>query len=283
MKGKVQKMKRRVLLLILLLMCCGSIVACADFEGALEKQENSTDNKDDKADLDGYVEGVNKITIGDVNNDDKEDAIVIDKSMISLMSGTKVIQKFEPDSNFEYKKVNAIVNDVDNDGENEIIVMASIGGNAPVYCLYLLNMVEQKYSLVEFPNEISTLTTNTGIDAQVIPKEFLKYEIKGKDFLFTIDVSRSYGVSTMAEQQYRQLTERWEEILKEKEEGKISGVVRTEVITNNDGKKVVRIYEMINDADKNYVGALVIDIAFDVDGEYQIINYGLFEHSILMP
>ena len=269
-----------------LFACCASMVACADFEGALKKYENSTEgkeDKEDKEDLDKYVEGVNKITIGDVNNDDKEDAIVIDNSTISLISGTKVIQKFEPDNSFEYKKVNAIVNDIDDDGKHEIIVMASIGGDNPIYCLYLLDMVGQKYTLVEFPNEISTLTTNTGIDAQVIPIEFLKYEIKGKDFAFTLDVSRNYGVSTMSEQQYRQLIERWEEILEEKEEGKIAGVVRTEVVTNNEGKKVVRIYEMINGVDKNYVGALVIDIAFNADGEYQVIDYGLFEHSILMP
>ena len=281
MKGKVQSMRKRVLLFILVFAFCGNMVACADFEGALRDANSEAINVEE--DALGYIEGVDKISIGDVNDDDKVDAVAIDGSIISLISGNKVIQQFEPDSSFEYKKINAIVNDIDNDGKNEIIVMASIGGNDPIYCLYLLDMVEQKYELVKFPKEILTLKTNTGIDAQVIPTDFLKYEIRGEDFSFTIDVSRTYGVSTMEEQQYRQLIDLWEEILEEEKEGQIAGVVRAEVITNSDGKKVIRAYEMINGADKSYIGLLVVDIAFNAEGEYQVVNYGLFEHSVLMP
>lgn len=266
---------------MLLFVFSGSIVACADFEGAL--REKNSENIGGEEDLLGYVGGVDKISIGDVNNDDKVDAIAIDNSIISLISGNKVIQKFEPDSSFEYKKINAIVNDIDDDGENEIIVMASIGGEDPVYCLYLLDLSGQKYILRKFPSEISTLITNTGIDAKVTPTDFLEYEIKGNDFCFTIDVSRSYGVSTMTEHEYRKLTENWEEILDEKQQGQMAGVVRAEVVTKSDGKKVVRVYEMINGADKKYIGLLVVDIAFNIEGEYQVLDYGLFEHSILMP
>lgn len=271
-------MRKRLLIFIVLVCMMASMSACADFEGALT--EESAENQE----IGDYVEGVNKITIGDVNNDDKVDAIVIDNSVIFLISGEKVLQEFELDTSFEYKKVNAIVNDIDGDNQYEIIVMASIGGNAPIYCIYILDkMQNEEYFIREFPNELSTLATNSGIDAKVLPVDFLVYEINGDGFSFKIDVARSYGVSTLSEQDYYQLTESWEEILEEKLEGQIVGITRTEVVTNNQGKKVLRIYEMIYGADKKYIGALVVDIAFDANGEYQILDYGLFEHSVLMP
>lgn len=277
-------MRKRLFVFGALICMIANISACADFEGALAEKENTTDETSEEKELEEYVEGVNKITIGDVNNDNKTDAIVVKNSVISLMSGKKVIQEFEPDEAFEYKKVNAIVNDIDGDNQYEIIVMASIGGNDPVYCMYILDKLnEDEYTIRTFPNELSSLLTNSGIDAQVVPVDFLEYEIRGEEFSFKIDVARSYGVSTLDEQGYRKLTESWEQMLDKKSEGKIMGIIRTEVVTDVEGKKFVRTYEMIYGADEKYIGALVVDIAFDAEGDYQIIDYGLFEHSIIMP
>ncbi len=285
-------MRRRILLLVLLIIVVACTFSCADFEKELNKNESTSVSKDKEGtvykdgekNLNEYVEGDNKITIGDVNNDNKTDVLVVDNSVISLVSGKKVVQEFEPDEKLDYKSINAIVNDIDGDDVYEIIVMASIGGDNPVFCLYLLDKAEDNtYVIRRFPDELSTLTTNTGIDAQVIPIDFLKYEIIGEKFSFVIDVARSYNVSTLDGQGYRNLTELWEEILDEEQEGQVVGVVRTEVVTNNEGKKVVRIYEMIYGADKKYIGALVFDITFDANGKYQILDYGLFEHSVLMP
>ena len=93
-------MRKRLLIFIVLVCMMASMSACADFEGALT--EESAENQE----IGDYVEGVNKITIGDVNNDDKVDAIVIDNSVIFLISGEKVLL---PEYNFmrgkrEYKK-----------------------------------------------------------------------------------------------------------------------------------------------------------------------------------
>lgn len=272
-------MKKRVCAGMLAMYMVMSSVACVDFEGELQTKE-----KDEMKDEYGYVEGVTKIYIGDINDDDIEDAVVVDDSVISLISKGKVIQTFEPDSSFKYKKVDAIVNDIDNDKSKEVIVMASIGGNDPIYSIYVLDTNNKgEFEIRNFPNEINNYATNSGVNAQVVPKDFLLYEIVNENFLFNIDVSRSYGVSTLDENRYVQLCEKWEEILKENIEGQIMGIVRGEIITNTTGQKVFRVYEMIQGADKAYIGLLVVDVAFDQTGGYEIVNYGLFEHSVLMP
>ncbi len=273
-------MTRKCVQLLLVLFCVFSMVSCADYQGAIDMSSTGDNNAVE-------TEIKNKSTLGDFNDDGKEEFLLIEGSTIKLMSGSKIIAQFEPNKNLTYNYINAIVVDIDSDGSQEVVFYATVAStqnSTSILSVYVLDVLENgDFTLRDFPQELSNIDSITGINVQVVPKEKYIYEIIYEDKVFKIDTSRVYNLSVKSSEEKEKIDKEWSEIIENNYKGDILGIVKVEIIANTDNEQTLRIFEMVVGADGNNIGQVVFSITFDEDGTYEIVDVNYIERFDLQP
>lgn len=271
-------MSKKIIFVQILCFIVLSMTACVDFEAALNSEEAALEEKGE----------VLKASLGDINDDGRNELIVAEGSVIKLLSETKVLAEFEPNSGLQYDILSATAVDIDQDKINEIMVYASIiseGNQAVLASIYLLDSTEEgKYIIRDFPEELSNIDGNIGVDAQIIPKPDYQYEIICHERTMLIDVSRIYSLSKLNQKDRQELDEKWEEIVSKNRLGEVRGITSAQVLVDSDSNmKVLRIYELLMGSDRKSLGHLVVDIAFEENGKYNVVNVSFMERTDVQP
>ena len=150
--------------------------------------------------------------------------------------------------------------------------------------MYLIDVNnEGEYYLREFPSELATVYSKSGIEADVCVKGKFLYEIKCKDKEFTIDVSRLYSLSTISIEDKEKIEQKWEDIISNNYRGEVVGIVKSEINTESDGRRYIRGYELVRGADGLDIGYIIFKVSFDKNGAYAIEDISFMERTDVQP
>lgn len=251
------------------------LTACVDYQAIMEQQTGINTNAEESA------------ILGDVNGDGRIETLSIDGSIIRLVSGSSILMDFEPNSNINYLYASPVVIDIDGDEINEIVVFAATDSEstsivfASIYVIDVNNQGE--YYSRELPTELATIYSTSGINADICAKDKFLYEIKCKDKEFIIDASRIYGLSTITIEDKEKLDQKWEDIISNNYKGEVVGIVKSEIITEIDGQRCLRLYELVRGADGLDIGYIIFEVSFDKNGAYAIEDISFMERTDVQP
>lgn len=227
-----------------------------------------------------------KFYLGDMNNDGRTESLVVDGWTIKLLADTKVLAQFEPNKSIEYLYASGTVIDIDNDNTNEVVIYAATKSDTSIVfaSIYLIDVDEnQKYYLREFPNELASIYSTTGIDADISIKDKFLYEIKCENKKIIVDVSRIYGLSTISVENQEKLDEEWKKIVNNNYKGEVIGIVKSEIVLSESGKRKLKVYELVKGADKKDIGYIIATFSFDATGKYYIDDIDFMERTDVQP
>ena len=257
-------MRKKSIILVMLIVSV-LLTGCVDFEKIVQEQEA------EKANID--------ISLGDINNDGKEERLVLAENNLELYSGSRICEKFELSDEHEYSAVKARVSDVDGDGENEIIAMLNCGNRNEhyVYNVFIITQSDAAaYELLDFPSEITSNYAESGFSAEVSVNEEFIYTVKKGEYQFDVDVTQLYGIGLLEKSQLEQVESQWEKISKAVYQGQVLGICDIKILTDSNGNNNMYVYEYVVGGDDKIIGNIVICCTYNAEGKC-IINEVLFE------
>ena len=180
-------MKKGKFLFFLIVLICFFCSACVDYKGINENSE--LNNLEHEA------------TLGDIDNDGIIESVSVNGSEIYLLSEKKQIALLKTNNEWKKPCVQACVIDVDNDDDYEIVVSISdesIEEAGRYLSVYLIDNNENgAYGLREFPIEVNSDGSSSGLQVSAVPKENYLYEVKCLEYTFFLDATRIYGLSRL--------------------------------------------------------------------------------------
>lgn len=244
------------------------ITGCIDYKKIVE--ENS--QKQTPGDTTGETDRLETV-LDDVNNDGKNEKLVLEDRRLILYSGSRICGKFEVSDEYKYKAINARAKDIDNDEENEILVMLECNSreNYLVSNVVIINICDNDiYEVWSFPEEIESGFSDSGLSADVSVKDKFVYSVSANNNLFDIDVSRLYGISLLDKDGLEKAEKQWNKIEESNFHGEIIGIYDVKVMRETGDNNLIYIYEYISGGDNVVIGSMVFCISYDSDGKYTV-------------
>lgn len=262
--------KRNILLIVSVVLTI-MLSGCIDYDQLVEDQFESDETK------------VDIVSLGDINDDGKEEKLEVDSTVLKLFSGTRIVEKFDLNQDFEYYSLKAYVVDIDNDDVKEIIALIE-SGQRTVYTVKILNQVDGgRFELYDFPEEIVSNESISGISANVSAKEDFIYVISKGNFSAEINASRIYGLSMCEKEDYEKAVETWNHIMNADFQGEVLGVSDIFVMHRTNDETLLEVHECVVGGDDAIIGYLVTEIEYNTNGDYSIGNIRFKERVDVMP
>ena len=273
--------KAKQLLSLMSFICVILITGCVDFEEIAKQQSDDMTEEP----LTGEAETFT-VSLGDINNDGKEEKLLLNETSLNLLSGSRGCEKFSLKDDYEYDSIVAYVVDIDSDSENEIIAMlwSNDSPNYDVCDVMIINRTDVgKYEVWEFPEEIQSNIAYSGIAAEVSVKDEFVYSVVRENYSVDVDVSRVYGLSMLEQEAYEKAQAQWKKISESDYQGEVIGIYAIHALHESNGEVTLNIYEYIVGGDDKVIGNLIFNIAYSATGEYQIRNVIFREKIDVMP
>ncbi len=244
------------------------LTGCVDYEGLVQEQQNAHEEELQE-------EEKIEVLLGDINDDGKEEKLILDDAILNLYSGARICEKFNVPDEYQYSSMSTLVSDIDGDSANEIVALLYCDNRDEnlVSNIVIINQDENgQFKLCDFPEEVTSNYADSGFGAEVTLKDKFIYSVSVDSYKYDVDVSRMYGLSMLDKEGVEKAEEKWEKIEKSNYFGEVLGIYGIDVVRDAEGNNSLYVYEYVTGGDDKVIGSLVFVITYDKDGQYQIEN-----------
>lgn len=277
---------RKKLLGIVCIMVIGISTSCVNYEKIIEEKEG------DKGIVEANEEeiGVLVADLGDINDNGHTEKVIVEKNILKLTDGAKICYRTDVASDYIYTNIRAIMTDLDGDKQMEIAVLLEseiecFGSYNPekLYDVFVLNSNESgEYSLAQFPNEVDSKASYSGLCVDVTASGRFEYKVKCMEFETTINLSRHYKESLLLGESHKNLLEKWDKIINSDYHGESLGVSYVMAVRDKEGNTILRVQQYVVGGDGAIIGYIETDLQYDALGGYEVKDIRFIERVSLM-
>ena len=274
---------KKKLLAIVCMMMVGILASCVNYEKIIEEEKLAPEMLEEEI-------GVLVADLGDINSNGYTEKVSVEKNVLKLTDGAKICYRTDLASEYIYTNIRALMTDLDADKQMEIVFLLEseiecFGSYNPekLYDVFVLNSNESgEYSLAQFPNEVDSKASYSGLFVNVKATGEFEYKVKCMEFETTVNLSRHYKESLLVGESHKNLLEKWDKIMNSDYQGESLGVSNVTSFRDKDGNTILRVQQYVVGADGAIIGYIEADLEYDALGGYEVKDIRFIERVSLM-
>ena len=282
---EVLNLKKRILSIVCISVI-GLLTGCVNYDKIIEERQK----KEEESQKMDEAKGIIVAELGDINNNGYTEKLILEKNVLKLTDGAEIVFRTYIDAEYLYTGLRAITTDLDNDKQNEVAVLLestleSYGSlkTEKIYDVLVLNSNETgEYSLNEFPNEVSSKASFSGVSVDVKAVGEFEYQVEYRDIKTVVNVARLYKESLLVGADYDKLLVAWQKIMNSGYQGECLGVCNVSSIRDTDDNVLLRVQHYVVGGDGAIIGYIETDLSYDEFGSYEIKDIRFIERISLI-